>query len=776
MTVPTYCSREDYTGNGVTTSYPYQFRIYKASDLVVTRATPEGVETTLVLNTDYTVTGVGKYAGGNVVLTSALASGYHLAIERVLPVTQETDLRNQGAYFAETHEDVFDRLIMLLQRIASYLGLGPDGAIRTLLLGKTDIDGQGAYRARQNRIQDLGDPVNMKDAANKQWTLAQIAASFFDGVGNALLQLLGSSDPDKGVALVKGAAKYVDTIMGVNSTGLPDGISIMAKGRSAVGDDGGGPLRYVAGSTQTVDNIFVFAPAGGGRLFREGWTIFGFNGDVDVAWGGAQPRNTGDALEDCTATVNAVISAAFQLHNPTVMASGCRRQVIKFGSGRDYTVLGTILVPSGILVDLNGSRLVGADATAGTTAYSSSLQSMFKTARWNGTALVSNEDAPNETTYRILNAGVVNGSFLNVGCPTNFVNFQEFCELDGLYYDNVSAPFRLKNSFYARIGNSRKLLARNSSLAAGQPAFLLYGVAAHDLYLDISAPSASITLLVTATNSFRVELNGSFEEGYANNSIGLLNSGAYCQSWKVHVYCEGVRVGIKTDNGGTFNASDFTPSHFSSTEYAVKAGVSGFRGCDFDALSAPDEGVGIRNLMDFSAFNNDVNVRVPSKSGDSIAGPSAFPTNILLSGQAVAEGCSIWRNTADQNDTLALSDAGAANGFKLNAFAFEGSQIKTLPNQPPFVTVSVAVNTLTINTSITYDISNILVFSFSGTTDAIAYTLNGFIFGSAVFWVTHAPAEVTATVNNASGNVQLVFGNLTASVPVINVSGMIRHV
>lgn len=234
MTVPTYRSREDYTGNGVTTSYPYQFRIYEATDLVVTRATPSGVETTLVLNTDYTVTGVGKYAGGNVVLASVLASGHRLAIERALPVTQETDLRNQGAYFAETHEDVFDRAIMILQRIAGYLGLGPDGAIRTLLLGKTDIDGQGAYLARQNRIQDLGDPINDQDAANMRWTNQLVADSLSDGSGNPILQLLASMDPDGGAALVSlgdvrldvallsgdaaaHSAAYIDTFMGIHS-------------------------------------------------------------------------------------------------------------------------------------------------------------------------------------------------------------------------------------------------------------------------------------------------------------------------------------------------------------------------------------------------------------------------------------------------------------------------------------------------------------------------------------------------------------------------------
>ncbi len=213
MTVPSTRFREDYAGNGSATSFPYAFRIFKNTDLVVTKTDNSGNETTLTLGTDYTVTGAGSYNGGAVVLTTALPTSYRLTIERVLAIRQDTDLRNQGEFLAETHEDAFDRLTMIVQRLAGYLGMGQDGTLRTLLLGTGDVDGAGAFRARQNRIQDLGDPVNMKDAANKQWTLAQIAASIFDGVGNALLQLLASSDQDKGAALVQYRGRTVSNKM-----------------------------------------------------------------------------------------------------------------------------------------------------------------------------------------------------------------------------------------------------------------------------------------------------------------------------------------------------------------------------------------------------------------------------------------------------------------------------------------------------------------------------------------------------------------------------------
>lgn len=64
MTVSTEINHEEYVGNGVTYVFPYRFRILKASNMVVVSIAPNGTETTLILNTGFTVTGVGSYAGG----------------------------------------------------------------------------------------------------------------------------------------------------------------------------------------------------------------------------------------------------------------------------------------------------------------------------------------------------------------------------------------------------------------------------------------------------------------------------------------------------------------------------------------------------------------------------------------------------------------------------------------------------------------------------------------------------------------------------------------
>ena len=192
MTVSTEVDHNDYIGNGVTTSFPYTFRIFKKSDLVVQVVDLNENITELILDTDYTVTGAGGYSGGNVILMSALANGYQISISRELPVTQETDLRNQGKFFAEVHEDVFDYLTMLIQQVTSWLGLA---------LRRPTIKSK-FYDAKQFRIANLADPINAQDAVNNQTLLKSLADLSTDGSGQFVLQMLASPAVGLGASLV----------------------------------------------------------------------------------------------------------------------------------------------------------------------------------------------------------------------------------------------------------------------------------------------------------------------------------------------------------------------------------------------------------------------------------------------------------------------------------------------------------------------------------------------------------------------------------------------
>ncbi|HFS8111065.1 TPA: right-handed parallel beta-helix repeat-containing protein [Enterobacter asburiae] len=158
MTVSTVVDHNDYTGNGVTTSFPYTFRIFKKTDLTVSVIDLSENITVLVLDTDYTVTNAGGFNGGSVVLTSPLANGWQISIARELEPTQETDLRNQGKFFAEVHEDALDKLTMLIQQVGSmfHLALRKPSSIANW------------YDALNNYIRNVKDPVLDQDAVNKR--------------------------------------------------------------------------------------------------------------------------------------------------------------------------------------------------------------------------------------------------------------------------------------------------------------------------------------------------------------------------------------------------------------------------------------------------------------------------------------------------------------------------------------------------------------------------------------------------------------------------------
>lgn len=121
MTVASEESRSGpYIGNGATKVFPYGFRILTAAHLRVVR-TETNADTVLTLGADYTVSGVGNVGGGSITMIAAPTASQTITLLRNVPFTQETDLENQGAYFAETVEASFDLSVMRDQQLSERL-------------------------------------------------------------------------------------------------------------------------------------------------------------------------------------------------------------------------------------------------------------------------------------------------------------------------------------------------------------------------------------------------------------------------------------------------------------------------------------------------------------------------------------------------------------------------------------------------------------------------------------------------------------------------------
>lgn len=139
MTVPTTERRAGpFVGTGAEVAYPFGFKVFAASDLLVVRtSTATGQQTELVLGSDFSVTlnpdqdaapggTVSHLSGG---LPSALPDGFTLAIVGDLPFDQPLDLPSGGAFSPRALENALDRGAMLLQQLDERLNRALVGAV-----------------------------------------------------------------------------------------------------------------------------------------------------------------------------------------------------------------------------------------------------------------------------------------------------------------------------------------------------------------------------------------------------------------------------------------------------------------------------------------------------------------------------------------------------------------------------------------------------------------------------------------------------------------------
>ena len=110
-----------YSGNGSQTAFPFSFKVFQASDMLVVKVqVSTNIETTLTLTTDYTVAlnaDQNSNAGGNINMVTALPTGYKIVISSKVAYLQETDLTNQGGFYPEVITDALDRLTIEAQQL-----------------------------------------------------------------------------------------------------------------------------------------------------------------------------------------------------------------------------------------------------------------------------------------------------------------------------------------------------------------------------------------------------------------------------------------------------------------------------------------------------------------------------------------------------------------------------------------------------------------------------------------------------------------------------------
>ena len=129
MTLTTLINKNEYDGNGVTTSFAYQFLVLDSTHMHVYF---DGVKQT----EGYVVNNVGTPAGGNVDFSVAPGSGVRVSLLRVVPLNQVIDYIEYGPFEADTHEAGMDKLTMIAQQLEEQVSR----AISAPIGGDPDVD------------------------------------------------------------------------------------------------------------------------------------------------------------------------------------------------------------------------------------------------------------------------------------------------------------------------------------------------------------------------------------------------------------------------------------------------------------------------------------------------------------------------------------------------------------------------------------------------------------------------------------------------------------
>jgi len=213
-----------FIGAGTVSTFPFAFKVFQPSDMLVVKVqVSTNIETTLTLTTDYSVTlnaDQNSSPGGNIVLTSPLATGYNMVISSQVAYTQQTDLTNQGGFYPEVITNALDRLTIEAQQLK-------EGLDRAAQLPITSSADAAALVADIERIASSAD--NLDTVATNIGSVNTVAADIADvtsvaaNISNVNAVAANETNIDAVVAnatninAVAGNATNINTVAGNNA-------------------------------------------------------------------------------------------------------------------------------------------------------------------------------------------------------------------------------------------------------------------------------------------------------------------------------------------------------------------------------------------------------------------------------------------------------------------------------------------------------------------------------------------------------------------------------
>jgi hypothetical protein len=337
------------------TALPFTFKVFASADLNVVRLnTSTGVETSLVLGSDYTVALNGNQntnPGGTVNLTVAASATSTVTITSDIANLQPTDLTNQGGFYPEVITDSLDRATIQIQQMSEDVGRSLKGPISD---GNLNMELPTASQRANSFLAFDANGVPTAVVSGSTGAPTTITRQVFSGTGSQTVFTL-ASDPG---ALGNSAQVYIGGVYQQRSTYTIGGTTLTFSSAPVAGTDNIEFVNFLTSNIgSTSADLVTYTPSGTSAVARSAASKFGET--VSVKDFGA----VGDGTTDDTAAIQAAVTAASQVYFPagTYKCDGVvtlDSNSNLFGAGREATKIvrnGTNTATQGVLYAESGS-------------------------------------------------------------------------------------------------------------------------------------------------------------------------------------------------------------------------------------------------------------------------------------------------------------------------------------------------------------------------------------------------------------------------------------
>lgn len=165
-----------FNGNDVTTAFPFEFKVFSDEDIELIHLDADGVETTLVLDSDYSVAlnaDQDNDPGGTITYPlsgSPLPTGERLVAIGATAYTQPAAITNLGNFQPRVHENALDRNAVLVQQLRELLQ-------RALMVSAFDDAPTALVNATERLGKVLGFNATTGQPEVSTFTMAEVVAA-----------------------------------------------------------------------------------------------------------------------------------------------------------------------------------------------------------------------------------------------------------------------------------------------------------------------------------------------------------------------------------------------------------------------------------------------------------------------------------------------------------------------------------------------------------------------------------------------------------------------